>query len=52
MNIPTAVNAQGAESEIELFAVATEAFFERPQKLKNAHPELYALLVAFYRQTP
>ncbi len=52
MNIPTALDPQGAENESELFAVATEAFFERPTKMRNAHPELYELFAAFYRQRP
>lgn len=52
LGIPTAINTYGAKNEAELFAVATEAFFERPVKLRNAHPELYALMVAFYRQDP
>ncbi len=52
MKIPTAVLPYGATSDIELFAVATEAFFERPLKLRNAHPDLYELLVSFYRQRP
>lgn len=38
----------GAENEAEFFAVATEAFFERPSKLKRAFPELYEQLAGFY----
>ncbi|MBI2895963.1 MAG: zinc-dependent peptidase [Deltaproteobacteria bacterium] len=41
-----------AESEAELFAVATEAFFERPRGLRRRHPELYALLRQTYQQDP
>jgi Mlc titration factor MtfA (ptsG expression regulator) len=52
LNIPTAIYVYGARKESDLFATATEAFFERPQKLRNAHPELYELLAAFYRQRP
>ena len=36
----------------ELFAVATEQFFERPARLRRHHPELFEALVAFYAQTP
>ena len=42
----------GARNEAEFFAVATESFFERPGALKEALPELYALLSDFYRQDP
>jgi hypothetical protein len=52
LEIPTAIRAYGARKESDLFATATEAFFERPEKLRNAYPELYALLAAFYRQRP
>lgn len=41
-----------ATNEAELFAVATEMFFERPERMKEKHPELYALLVKAYRQDP
>jgi Mlc titration factor MtfA (ptsG expression regulator) len=34
----------------EFFAVATEAFFDRPIDLRAAKPELYDVLVGFYRQ--
>ncbi len=39
----------GAEDPAEFFAVATEAFFERPHQLRERHPELYAELSRFYR---
>ncbi|HEU4996391.1 MAG TPA: M90 family metallopeptidase [Gemmatimonadaceae bacterium] len=38
----------GATNPAEFFAVATEAFFERPRELKERHPALYAELSAFY----
>ncbi|MFK7991569.1 MAG: zinc-dependent peptidase [Sandaracinaceae bacterium] len=41
-----------ATNEAEFFAVATEAFFEKPKQLKARHPELYALLVKAYRLDP
>ena len=42
----------GAQNPTEFFAVATEAFFERPRALKERHPELYDSLSRFFRQDP
>ncbi len=42
----------GATNEAELFAVATEAFFEKPLQLAAKHPKLYAMLVETYGQDP
>ena len=39
----------GAEDPAEFFAVATEAFFERPEDLREQHPELYEQLSSYYR---
>ena len=36
----------------EFFAVTTEVFFGRPVDLREAKPELYEVLAAFYRQDP
>ncbi len=36
----------------EFFAVATEAFFDAPADLRHEHPDLYRVLVGFYRQDP
>lgn len=41
-----------ATNEAELFAVATEMFFEQPKRMKDKHPELYELLVKAYGQDP
>lgn len=41
-----------ATNEAELFAVATEMFFERPGDMSRKHPALYALLVEAYGQNP
>jgi Mlc titration factor MtfA (ptsG expression regulator) len=49
---PTVLDTYGAEDPAEFFAVATEAFFERPRQLKARHPELYAELETFFRQDP
>ena len=38
------INIYGASNQAEFFAVVSEYFFERPQLLKEKHPELYALL--------
>jgi Mlc titration factor MtfA (ptsG expression regulator) len=42
----------GATNEAEFFAVASEAFFERPAAMSEKHPELYKLLKDFYGQDP
>jgi hypothetical protein len=42
----------GATEPAEFFAVATEAFFEKPRSLRSKHPELYAELAAFFQQDP
>lgn len=42
----------GATNEAEFFAVATEAFFERPARLRESAPELYEQLRAFYGVDP
>lgn len=46
------IDPYGAQDEGEFFAVATESFFERAEALRDALPELYALLAEFYRQDP
>ena len=38
------IDFYGATNESEFFAVVSEYFFERPDKLKEHHPELYNLL--------
>jgi MtfA peptidase len=42
----------GAINESEFFAVATEAFFDRPKSLRKQLPSLYRQLKRFYRQDP
>lgn len=51
-NQPTALDPYGAENPAEFFAVATEAFFERPKKLRRHYPDLYALLEDLYQLDP
>lgn len=50
--MPTVLDTYGATNPAEFFAVATEAFFERPRALREKKPELYARLRKFYRQDP
>ena len=40
----TDINPYGATNQAEFFAVVSEYFFERPDLLKQKHPELYQLL--------
>jgi MtfA peptidase len=42
------INPYGATNESEFFAVVSEYFFERPELLKEKHPELYALLLKVF----
>ena len=46
------LRSYAASAPAELFAVATEQFFERPARLRKHHPELFDALVAFYDLTP
>jgi MtfA peptidase len=48
----TVLDPYGATNPAEFFAVATEAFFEKPTVLAKRHPELYAELRGFYQQDP
>lgn len=50
--LPSDIDAYGATSPAEFFAVVSEAFFERGDVLRNRHPALYAELAAFYRIDP
>lgn len=49
---PSVIDAYGASDPAEFFAVATEAFFARPDRLAEDEPALYAELAAFYRVDP
>ncbi len=48
----TFLDPYGAEDPTEFFAVATEAFFLEPNRMKRHHASLYHQLVALYRQDP
>lgn len=47
-----AMRDYGATNEAEFFAVATEAFFEKPEVLRKRAPDLYAALERFYGGSP
>jgi Mlc titration factor MtfA (ptsG expression regulator) len=49
---PTAMDQYGSSDPAEFFAVATEAFFERPGRLFRDHPDLYEQLRMFYKVDP
>ncbi|MHC4293543.1 MAG: M90 family metallopeptidase, partial [Planctomycetota bacterium] len=42
----------GAKNPAEFFAVATEAFLEKPKQMKKKHPELYEELKKYYKLDP
>lgn len=46
------INPYGITNEAEFFAVASEYFFEQPERLSDKHPELYQLLVKAFHQDP
>jgi Mlc titration factor MtfA (ptsG expression regulator) len=49
---PTLLDAYAATSPAEFFAVASEVFFEQPDRLAGAEPALYAELRDFYKLDP
>jgi MtfA peptidase len=49
---PALLDYYGATNEAEFFAVATECFFDLPGPMKQAHPEMFALLAEYYGQDP
>jgi Mlc titration factor MtfA (ptsG expression regulator) len=46
------INPYALTNEAEFLAVASEYFFEKPDKLKEHHPELYQQLSQIFGQTP
>lgn len=42
----------GLSHPTELFAVAVEAFFQRPEAMADRHAELYAFLASYFNQDP
>lgn len=50
--MPTLLDKYGATNPAEMFAVASECFFELPQPMREYHPRLYEVLSDFYGQNP
>ncbi|MEO0917997.1 MAG: M90 family metallopeptidase, partial [Pseudomonadota bacterium] len=48
----TVLDAYGAKAHEEFFAVAVEVFFEKPLRLRQEEPEVYAQLVELFRLDP
>lgn len=48
----TVLRKYGATHPAEFFAVATEAYFEKPRQLNKKHPELYQELKSYYKVDP
>ena len=48
----TLIDPYGATNESEFFAVVSEAFFDSPARLRERHPDLYAVLADYYGQDP
>jgi Mlc titration factor MtfA (ptsG expression regulator) len=46
------IDPYAAESQVEFFAVVSEAFFTRPQDVLAQFPDLYPRLAGYYRQDP
>lgn len=49
---PVALDPYAAEHPAEFFAVACEAFFDAPEQLRAAFPDVYAQLRRYFRQDP
>ncbi|BBN82309.1 hypothetical protein PA25_22940 [Pseudoalteromonas sp. A25] len=50
--MPHVIHSYGATNEAEFFAVLTETFIEKPAELKSYDPELYRLLMRYFRFDP
>ena len=48
----TALDPYGLQGPDEFFAVASEAFFVSPRRLRDEHPALYQMFTRFYLQDP
>jgi len=46
------INPYATTNEAEFFAVVSEYFFEKPEQLKDKHPELYHQLSRIFAQQP
>lgn len=45
------IRSYGGTNEAEFLAVASEYFFEQPERMEKKHPELYRMLKACFRRT-
>lgn len=45
------INPYGATNEAEFFAVVSEYFFQKPERLREKHPDLYYLLDKAFNRT-
>lgn len=52
LGMPTVLDPYGATNPGEFFAVATEAFFQRPTELQSADSPLYDTLKGYFKQDP
>jgi hypothetical protein len=50
--IPTLLDHYGATNPAEFFAVAVEAFFERPKAMKFRHPRMFEVMQRYFQQDP
>lgn len=50
--VPGVIRCYGTTNPGEFFAVATEAFFAAPLKLRAEYPAVYKVLNGFYKQDP
>jgi Mlc titration factor MtfA (ptsG expression regulator) len=46
------INPYALTNEAEFLAVASEYFFERPDRLQSKHPELFLLMTEIFKQNP
>ena len=46
------IGKYGATNPAEFFAVATEAFFEKPKQMEKKNPELYEEMKSYYKLDP
>ena len=51
-NRKSVISGYGSKNPAEFFAVATEAFLEKPDQMKKKHPELYEELKNYYKLDP
>ncbi|OHU87429.1 MULTISPECIES: M90 family metallopeptidase [Pseudoalteromonas] len=50
--MPHVMHSYGATNEAEFFAVLTETFIEKPAQLRDYDPELYRLLMRYFKFDP